>query len=468
MPDRPRKSILLSALFCVLGILCAVHSARAASQSIVAAPSPSDGTLASSAANPAQSSPESMVTTVKLPNGLTFLHKQNTSNRIVGVCVAYRTGSAQETAAESGLANLTLAVMRKGTESRKAQQIAETIESLGISLSDDAGEDFCSWSLVSTLDDLDPSLDLLADILLHPSFPPDEIENERQQVLAGIRMQDDDKFAFTYKNFRKTLYAGHPYARPVEGEPETVSALTRDQMIALHRERLQPSNMIVSIVGDLDVITARRKIEERLGGACPATVPRLDAGKEFVPRPADLELRREAKQSFLCIGYTTTDVTSPDYPALRLTSAVLGEGMSARLFIDLRDRQGLAYAVGSFHRIRRQQGHITAYIGTKPETLKQARDGILEEFDRLKREPVGDEELTRARNYAMGRYLMGHQTNSSQAYFLAYWEVMGMSAAFDTEFPQRLEQVTSRDIMKVANKYFLQPAIVALRPEEKP
>jgi len=167
----------------------------------------------------------------------------------------------------------------------------------------------------------------------------------------------------------------------------------------------------------------------------------------------------------ICLGYTTVPITSPDYPALRLTSALMGEGMSSRLFTTLRDQQGLAYAVGSAHRVRRQQGHFFCYIGTKPETLGAARDGMFAELDRLRREPVSEEELTRARNYAIGRYLMGHQTNSDQAYFLAWWQAMGMGVNYDEAFPVELERVTARDIMRAANRYFLEPTITTLVPE---
>jgi predicted Zn-dependent peptidase len=426
---------------------------------------PPDAPPPSPAAVSNQSTSKDPITMHQLSNGLTVIHKRNRSNRIVGLSCVVLTGSVHEEAALSGVTNLCLNVMRKGTTSRTAHEIELRIDELGISLNDSAGEDFSSWSLVSTLDDWDAALDLLAEILLQPSFPPDEIENERKQVLAAIRRAEDDKFAFTYKSFKKVLYSGHPYSQPVEGIPETVSALTREQLVELHANWMMPSNMIVSVVGDLEESRVLRALEKRLGGACPLPRRRVLVGKEFLPRPASTELRRKIEQGFLCIGHVTAPVSSRDYPALRLTSTILGEGMSARLFTILRDRDGLAYAVGSMHRAQRRQGHLMAYIGTKPETVDRAREGILEQIDRLKREPVSEEELTRARNYTVGRYLMAHQTNANQAYYLAYWQALGMGVDFDAAFPELLEKVTVRDIMKVANKYFIEPTVVVLRPE---
>lgn len=401
----------------------------------------------------------------QLSNGLTLIHKRNRGNRIVGLTCMVLTGSVNETAEESGLTNLAFRVMRKGTTTRSARQIDEETEALGISIGDAAGQDLSYWTLVSTVDDFEPALELLADILLHPSFDPKEIENERQQVLAAIRMQEDNKFAFTYKNFRRLLYAGHPYGRPVEGTPESLAGLVQAQMIALHEKQMSPSNMIVAVVGDLDETELTAAIEKRLGIPCAMPARRVTVGKEFVPRPASETLKKKAEQGFLCIGYTTCSIDSPDYPALRIASAVLGEGMSARLFTILRDQQGLAYAVGSSNTPRRQQGHLVAYIGTKPESIQQARDGILTQLDRLKREPVGEEELTRAKNYATGGYLMGHESNANQAYYLAYWQALGMGLDYDTAYPEMLDRVTARDVLRVANKYFLEPTIVTLQPD---
>jgi len=403
----------------------------------------------------------------QLSNGLTLIHKHTRANRIVGLSCIVLTGASNEMAEENGLTNLALRVMRKGTETRSARQIEEESEALGITIDESVGQDFSSWSLDCTIDDFDRALDLFSDILLHPSFPPEEIENERQQVLAAIRMEEDNKFAFTYKNFRRVLYEGHPYGRPVEGTPDTLEGLTREQMVALHKTRMTPSNMILAVAGDLEEPAVTEAIQERLGGTTTLPERRVLVGKEFIPHPATEELRKKAEQGFLCIGYTTCPIKSPDYPALRVASAVLGEGMSARLFSILRDEQGLAYAVGSVHRAHRQQGHLLAYIGTRPETIEDARNGILAQLERLKREPVGEEELIRAKNYAAGKYLMAHESNSDQAHYLAYWQAMGMGADFDTAYPEMLERVTARDILRVANKYFLEPTIVILRPDNE-
>lgn len=397
-------------------------------------------------------------------NGLTFIHKRTTANQIVGISCIAMSGSALEEDREAGLTNLCLNVMQKGTTSLDAQEIAERIEELGISLGHSTNEDYCSWSLVSTKDDLEAALDLFADIILNPSFDPDEFENERKQVLAAIRMEEDSTFQVTYKEFRGMLYSGHPYGRPVEGTPETLAALSPVALADLHRTRLVPSNMILAIVGDLDEKEARRLIEKRLGGPCPLPPRRATVSKDFLPRAQTREISKKAEQAFVCVGYVTAPIQAADYPALRLASSVLGEGMSARLFRTLRDKQGLAYAVGSMHKARRQHGHLVAYIGTDPSTMDRARNGMIEEVNRLKREPVPDDELQRAKNYTVGRYLMGHQTNADQAFYLAYWQAMGMGADFDQAWPGLMEKVTQRDILRVANKYFLEPTVAALRP----
>lgn len=400
----------------------------------------------------------------RLDNGMLVIFKHVTTNNILAMNCFISIGSLYENSRENGMTNFVQEVILKGTKNRSAVEIARDMEAIGGLLGTDATYDFAEVSTVTTADDLDTALDVMSDILLHPTFPPEEVEKERQIILAHINLQEDDKFSYTYKNFKAVLYEGHPYAYPVEGTPKTVKAITRDALQEFHTRYWVPSNMILTVVGNVDEKKLLKKLNAALGKKPTPTPDKFLTSKKYITRHKSATLKKKVEQGFIIAGYVTVSIDSSDYPALKVASAILGEGMSSRLFLRLRDAQGLAYNVGCAMPTRRRHSHIFAWIGTQPETIETARDNLIKEFQLLAKEPVSDDELERAKNYLIGKFLIDHQTNLRQAWYLGWYQLMGVGYDFDKRYPELIRQVTKQDVLRVTRTYFTKPTVVVLRP----
>ncbi|MCX7766283.1 MAG: insulinase family protein [Candidatus Sumerlaeia bacterium] len=278
-----------------------------------------------------------------LDNGVRLIFKPTTANNILAVSCFIDIGSAQELPEKSGLTNFTQTLLRKGTQKRTAEEIALELESLGASMGDETYEDFAEVSAVATVGDVEKIIELMADVLFQPTFPPEEIEKERRNILDEIRLSEDNSFYFTYKHFKRLLYGEqHPYGRPVEGTPETVARITRDDIVNFHKKYYLPSNMILSVVANIEEKKLLRLIKQYFPpeSSSPPTKFLVDRrGKSRY----NIEIKRkEVEQGFILLGYITCEVGDKDYLPLKVTSAILGEGMSSRLFVQLRDKLGLS------------------------------------------------------------------------------------------------------------------------------
>jgi len=405
-----------------------------------------------------------------LPNGARLIVKRNPSNRILAIQCSFRVGSYFERKQDNGITNLVCHAMLKGTRKRTALEIAETMEAIGGEIDAVASEDFSVVATISTVEDMDVALDVLSDVIMNPTFPPDEVDKEKNVILAAIRQLEDNSAQYAYQHFRGLLYEGHPYALPILGTSQTVRAITPRQLAEFHRESFMVSNMLVVVVGDVDADQMAKKINRAFGEAPGRPRERLLATKEFRPRLRIKALRKEVEQAFIVLGFVTERATSSDYVPLKVASSILGTGasVSSRLFVRLRDRRGLAYVVGSAMPALSDRSHFYAYIGTKPESVDEARDGLLEVVRGLATEPIPDEELERAKNHLIGQFRIAHQRNSDQAHYLGIYEMVGLGAQFDEQYCDLVKKVTADQVRAVAKKYLtVPPTITILRPPEK-
>ncbi|HPB31709.1 MAG TPA: pitrilysin family protein [Candidatus Sumerlaeota bacterium] len=402
-----------------------------------------------------------------IPNGLKLIHRQTTANKILGVVCMVRTGSYYETDDISGISSLLQTLLLKGTASRSAADIALALENEGINMDTDASEDYVMISAVAMNDQLDTVMQLMSEVLFEPSFPFEEVEKEKKNAIAAIHLREDDKFNLAMKKMRALIYEGNPYARHPEGTPETIAQLSRERIADFHDQFYQPQNMILSIVGDVDHSNVQAVAQKYFGSREPRVVQVATSYQKPAMQRRAETIFKPVEQGVIVIGHVGVPMDHKDFPALRVTSAVLGEGMSSRFFSELRDRQGLAYAVGSFCMTQNRAGVLAGYIGTRPESIDDARTGMLDLFDKLENDPLPEEELERARNYIIGKFLIGHETNLKKAFYLAWFEQMGLGAAFDEKYPELIKSVKVKDVRRIARKYFRAPVTVTLRPPQE-
>jgi predicted Zn-dependent peptidase len=391
------------------------------------------------------------------------LVESSDANEIVAVVLAWPINSQILLEEESGLAGFTHRMLRRGTRNLGSQELAETIDSLGISISTSTDDNYSRATLVATADTWRDGLKLLRDILQEPSFEPEELEKERIHTLAALRRADDDLMDYTDRAWHAAAFPNHPLGRPALGNSETVASFTRSQVLAMHEVLLSVPVSVVSVSGHVSQTDVESAISDLLWTA-PAS-PGNSLPQPPEPAPASVTLTRESNQAFLFLGFRICPYGHSDWVPLRVMNTILGEGMSSRLFQTLRDEQGLAYATGSAMAGECNAGTLRGYIGTKPESLDQALAGMEAEFLRIQKDLVPDDELDRARKYLAGRFLIDHQTNARRAFYPLHFQMMGLGADYGQQYPDLVAKVTADDVRRVANRWLSGHRVMAqLRP----
>jgi predicted Zn-dependent peptidase len=394
-----------------------------------------------------------------LSNGIVVLVTENPTADIIAARCFFAGGERLETPAKSGLSHLAASLMTRGTNQYSSLEIAEQVESIGASLGTECSSDYFLLSLKTITADFHDMLLLGSEILRSPSFPDSELDLERRLTMQSIRSQQERPFTIAYDRLQKLMYGDHPYGFSSLGTEETVRAITRDDLVTFHQQQLRPEQMVVSIAGKISADKAIALIEEAFGdwqssipfSATPTPTP------QFQPQLVIHE--QDTQQAIVIIGYPAPSVSSPDYAALKIVSTYLGNGLSSRLFVELREKRGLAYEVSAFYPTRLEASQFVAYMGTASQNTGTALEGLRHECERLASVTLSEEELSVCKSKLLGQYALGKQTNSQIAQVYGWYEVMGLGLDFDRHFVESIEAVTLADVQNVAKKYFATPAI---------
>ncbi len=404
-----------------------------------------------------------------LPNGVKVLTKVNPSSEIVAFRAYLRVGPRFETPAESGLSNLMLRLLQSGTESRSAVEIATAIDSIGAELSTDVNKDYGSLVLKTTRETFPEGLEILFDCLLRPTFPEDRFLNERDTVLKEIRQEKDSLLTEAFRLFQQELYRDHPYGLPALGTEESVEPMECEDVVRFYRERLDPADLVFVAVGNFDPAFLMKRIEEETGGlkVRPAAQPRaLDGALMPLPvEPSSYHFERVSEAEWLVMGYLAPPIASKDYAAMKVLDSIMGGSMNSRLFTELRDKKGLAYQVGSMYPSRLGPSIFATYIGASPENHDGVVAGILEEVERIKNEPVPEEELERAKTYIKGTFIMSQESNMGQASLYGTYEMLGVGYPFVDEYPALIGEVTAEKVQQAARAYLNFYTLTTISPK---
>ena len=402
-------------------------------------------------------------------NGMDVLLLPRPGLGLVAAVARVRRGSVDEGEREHGLADFTMSMLMRGSIHRSSERMAFDLESIGALAGSSGGMDGGALSVGVAASEAPQTLDILFEALREPAFDEREHEIHRRDVLAELRMVEDDSFQMAYRRYLKAMFEGHGYGHPTEGEPDDVQSITPDNCRRWYADTVHPETILLVAAGELDPADWRRRLESLTAGWEVGTTIRSRRMNEPPPVQSPLvELTKpEILQGFIVVGFRAPTINDPDHPALRLASAALGEGFGGRLFTNLRDKRSLAYAVGSGLRTYRLAGQQILFIGTKPETVDEARDGLLEEAEYLRNNLLTDEELHRARQYVIGKYWMSRQSLAQRVERLAWWEDIGGDAALDVRTPELLEAVTAEQILEAVRRWWVKPTITILRPQGK-
>ncbi|MDI6781528.1 MAG: pitrilysin family protein [bacterium] len=385
-------------------------------------------------------------------NGLVLLVLEDDSLPIVSVNAVFKGGVLFEEKGREGVCNLVQKMMLKGTKNRNAKQIAEEIESRGGDISAYGGNNSFGCSFKVLKEDLDLGLSLLSDVLLNPSFPAEEMEKERKAVMAAIRLQDDDPFNYAVRILRENMWQDHPYRHNSLGTEEAVNGLKYEDLSAFHQAFCQPGNMVLSVFGDVKAQEIRQKVSETWAGVKGCKLSSSFPEKAEQKESRQVIQEKDKEQSIILLGFPGVRVGDPDKYVFDVMSSILS-GKGSRLFVNLRDKYGLAYYVGVFSMLGLSPGAYVFYIGTGKDRIDAALEGIKKEVTILKGEDVTDEELSRAKASLIGEHWQSMQTNSAHSFNCALNELYGLGYEEVGMFLTRINGVTKDDIKRVANKY---------------
>ncbi|MCT7949692.1 insulinase family protein [Ancylothrix sp. C2] len=408
-----------------------------------------------------------------LDNGLVILFVENPAADIIACRMFIRAGTLKEPPGFSGLAHLLAAVITKGTDTLTSLEIAEKVESVGASLGADTAADYFLFSLKTVSADFPDLLDLAGQLLRNPSFPEAEVELERRLTLRSIRSQQEQPFAIAFDRLRQAMYLNHPYSFSSLGTEETVSQLTAEDLHNYHQTYFRPDNMVISLAGRLSPEEAVRLVEKSFGDWQNPPVLLPDLSLPFLtPQPQQILIEQETQQSIVILGYLAPSVrrgeamnaNPSDYAALKLLNTYLGNGLSSRLFVELREKRGLAYEVSALFPTRLEASQFAVYMGTAPENTTVAVNGLRAEVDRLCHTKLSDEELRRSKNKLLGQYALGKQTNAQLAQIFGWYEILGLGIEFDTVFIEEISAITPTLAIDAACRYLSEPYISIVGP----
>ena len=392
-----------------------------------------------------------------LPNGLQVVVVEHREQPAVSLRAIVRAGSAQDPAGRPGVAAMVSMLLDQGTESRTAQQVAETIDAAGGLLNTGLGRDLSFVNTVVMKDDLALGMRLVADLLRSPAFAPEELERQRQQVLSGLKVAYQDPEYLADLVFDRLVYGDHPYGVPGNGTVESVQAMTRDDLLAFHRAHYAPNNTLLAVVGDVALDEALAAVTDAFGDWGRRDLPPPPAARP--PEPARRVVvidRPDAAQTEIRVGQIGVHRKVDDYVAVDLLIKILGGAGANRLHRVLRIERGLTYSASADIESLKQGGQFAGQTSTRAETTGEALRLMVDEFSRLKRERVGDRELADAKAYLTGNFPLTIETPEQIATHVLNALFYDLPLRDLETYRQRVNAVTVEDVARAALR-LLQP-----------
>jgi len=399
-----------------------------------------------------------IVETFNLKNGIKVIYKKTDSVEIVSLKFYSPVSVLQENVKLAGVTSLLHDVMNKSTKNRNSDVLSTDIENLGSSISSDVEYDYSGFTLNCMSCYFDASCAILADIILNPALDEEELAKEKIIMKELLKSRTDSIGQTANDKFIADYYGpSHPYSYVKYGKAETLDLITKKDLQEAYEKIYSSKGIVITVVGNIKKSQLKSSLEKYF-----STLKLADAKNEktfdLYVNPAEKDVVEESKfnQAFVLYAYPAASVSNKDFATLKLINAVLGGRMTGRLFVELREKLGLAYEVNSIYPTRKDKSYFEIYLGLDKKNIDVAKKGIEKITEDLCSEKIGSEELQDTKNFIKGVYLLDHQAVERQAYYLAFREITGLGYEYDEKYIEELEKITSDDITAVANKYFKQ------------
>ena len=391
-----------------------------------------------------------------LKNGITACVKQNKNTPRVALTLNLSINNPEEHAGQYSLMNR---LLLKGTKNYSSEELAIILDENAIELYTEMKSDYLRLRFVCLNNDFEKALSILSDIILNSTF--DEFDKEKVKLKGELGAELDSAKVKVSDLFTKTVYKGHFYGNSYTRILEEADSITKEDVVSSYKRILNESKKTVVLVGDID----ENGLLEKYLGELPCST---DSETNIpVPAPSSQEyaelIKDDANQAQILQGWKVGTIKDEEYPVLMLMNIILGaSGLSSRLFLELREKKGLAYTVRSSYETHLQSAIFSIYIGTEPGNIQTSINGFKEEIEKIKTIPVSEEELRNAKNNLIGKQQFLSETNSQQANIMAYYSIMGKPFNYRENVIQQIKQVTSEDILACANKYFTEDYVLAV------
>ncbi len=398
-----------------------------------------------------------------LKNNIKSIYKKNKNTPRVGFSLNFSINTVEKT---PGIYCLMSRLLLQGTKNLSSEQLAKQLDENAIELSCDMKQDYLRFRFVCLNEDFPLAIKIAADIIKNSTF--EEFEKEKIKMKGEIVAELDSARTKALDNYYKTLYEGHFYGHTYTKMLENLDLITKEDVIQAYKKILSTSKKVLAFVGDIKYQEVEKLLNENIGDIETSVLQEKTIPVPLLIKPKSSEIiKNDAQQAQIIKGWIFPTFNSKDYPAIILLNVILGSaGLSSRLFIELREKKGLAYHVRSTYETNEQCANFSIYIATEPKNVQICLDGFETEVDKLKNIPVSDFELENAKNNVIGKQQFVTETNAQQANQLAYYEIMGLGFDFQDKIIEKIKKVKVFDIQRVANEYFVVNSVISvLKPE---
>jgi predicted Zn-dependent peptidase len=388
-----------------------------------------------------------------LPNGLTLITEEMQHIRSVSIGIWIKTGSRDEDLQWNGISHFIEHMVFKGTKNRSAEDIARQVDSIGGNMDAFTAKE-CVCFNVKVLDEHMPiAMDVLSDLVLNPVFDVQDIGRERGVILEEIKMDEDNPDYLVHEIFTQNFWKDHPLGKPILGTKDTVRRFEREPVLDFYKQRFAPGNLIICAAGHLQHEQFVDLVRKHFGDMKPMSNGFYSSQPKVVSRII-LRNKKALEQVQICVGVPSHPIAHEKRHASYILNTLLGGGMSSRLFQNIRERQGLAYAIYSDLSPYRDTGCLSVYAGTSRESAAKVVRSVVSEFRKLKSDAVSDEELRRAKDQLKGSLMLSLESSTARMSNLARQEMYFDRFYTLDELIEKIEGVTAEELQGLANEFF--------------
>ena len=388
-----------------------------------------------------------------LPNGLTVISEQMQHIRSVSIGVWIKTGSRDEDPKSNGISHFIEHMLFKGSINRSAEAIARQVDSIGGNMDAFTAKECICFNMKVVDEHLPVAMDVLSDLVLHPLFKDEDITREKGVILEEIKMDEDSPDYLVHEIFTQSFFQDHPLGKPILGTRDTVRTFKRTSVVDFYQRCFTPENIIVCAAGNLEHKRFVDLVKKHFGQMKPVKKGKQSSRPKTASRIM-LRNKKSLEQVQICLGVPSYPIAHEQRYASYLLNSLLGGGMSSRLFQNIRERQGLAYAIYSDLSPYRDTGCLCVYAGTSRESAAKVVTSVVRELYRLKSETVSAEELRRSKDQLKGSLMLSLESSTSRMSNLARQEMYFDRFFTLDELIERIELVKAEDLRGMAEEFF--------------